>query len=171
MHLAPTTPLKVMHPRTIATLRRLEKAAWFSCVGVKDTKVAIVLSSWDEAVEHCGALEWADLRLEATNQYCERLFARSRERFSKWNEVVVDVTPATMDLVNRKLEPVVREHDLPEMFGQSVAHDIFHLCMEAEYADVCPPAFFAGLAHWYDRGRFPCGWRGGIPPQGNPVVY
>jgi hypothetical protein len=63
-----------MHPTTIATLDKLENAAWFSRVGIKDTDVAIVLSSWQEAIEHCGLIERENLCLEAHNQYCERLF-------------------------------------------------------------------------------------------------
>jgi len=62
-----------MHPRTVATLDQLEKANWFASVGVKDTTAAIVLSSWQEAIEHCSSVEWENLCLEAVNQYCGRL--------------------------------------------------------------------------------------------------
>ena len=64
-----------MHPRTIATLHQLDKADWFSRVGVKDTEIAIVLASWDDAVAHCSSVDWENLCLEAANQYCERLFS------------------------------------------------------------------------------------------------
>ncbi len=160
-----------MHPRTIATLKRLEEAQWFSRVGVRDTQVAIVLSSWNEAVERCGSVEWEDLCLEAVNQYRERLFARSRERYSTWNDVAAHIRQPALDLVDRKIETVVRENHLPEVFRQSVAYDILGVCMEAEFADVCPPAFFAAQAYWYAHGHFPCGWDGGFPPEGKLVIY
>lgn len=30
--------------------------------------------------------------------------------------------------------------------------------MEAEYADIFRPAFYASQAYWYVKGHFPCGW-------------
>jgi hypothetical protein len=68
-----------MHPRTAATLNKLQRAKWFANVGVQDTDVAIVLSSWDQAMEHCSSIEWENLRLEAFNQYRMRLLERSKE--------------------------------------------------------------------------------------------
>jgi len=50
-----------MHPRTAATLEELDKANWFCCVGMRDTTAAIVLSSWKEAIAHCGSVEWENL--------------------------------------------------------------------------------------------------------------
>ena len=58
-----------MHARTIATLEKLEKADWFTNVGVKDTTAATVLLSWNEAIEYCSSVEWENLCLEAMNQY------------------------------------------------------------------------------------------------------
>src|ERR1700736_230171 len=152
-----------MHSRTIATLDKLEKAAWFSRVGVRDTEAAIVLSSWQEAVAHCGSLEWENLCLEAQNQYCERLVERSRERFEKWNDLVDEVKRTTIPFVRRKIEPVVRENSLPNVFEDMVQWDIMGVCMEAEYADVYPPGFYGSQAYWYVKGHFPCGWQGTFP--------
>lgn len=159
-----------MHPRTKATLKQLEQAAWFSKVGVPDTDKAIVLPSWDEAIKHCGSPEWEDLCLEAQNQYCERLFERSRERFNRWNEIAIKVKATTVPLVQRKIAPVVRKHGLPEVFEATVQWDILGICMEAEYADVYPPGFYAALSYFYAHGHFPCGWQGEFP-KGRPVVY
>jgi hypothetical protein len=160
-----------MHPRTIATLKRLEKAHWFSRVGVKDTQVARVLSSWDEAIEHCSSIDWENLCLEALNQFSGRLLAQSKERFSMWNEVTEYIRQPTLKLVDRKIEEVVRENRLPDVFRTRVARDILGLCMEAEYADVCPPTFFAAQSYWYAHGHFPCGWEGGFPPDGKLIIY
>jgi hypothetical protein len=159
-----------MHPRTVATLERLEEAAWFSRVGIKDATAAIVLSSWDEAIAHCASCEWEDLCLEAANQYRERLVERSPERFEKWNDVVDEMKKMTVFLVRRKIETVVREHSLPKVFEDTVQWDILHVCMEAEYADVYPPGFYASQAYWYVNGHFPCGWKGDFP-KGMLVIY
>jgi hypothetical protein len=161
-----------MHPGTIATLEELEQASWFSRVGMKkDSTTAIVLASWPEAIEHCSSPEWDDLCNEAQNQYCERLVERSMERWERWNDVVDEVKKATIPLVNRKIEAVVRAHDLPEIFAAQVHADITSILMEAEYADVYPPGFFASNGYWYVNGHFPCGWSGGVFPKGQLVIY
>lgn len=159
-----------MHPRTIATLEKLEQADWFTVVGVHDTDAAIVLSSWQEAIEHCGSIDWENLCLEAANQLRERLLERSRERYALWNDLVNEIKPVVVPFVQRKIEPVIRKHDLPQMFENTVRWDILHLCMEAEYADVFPPAFYASQAYWYVKGHFPCGWSGTFP-DGKLIIY
>jgi hypothetical protein len=159
-----------MHPRTVATLDRLENASWFSCVGVKDTDAAIVLSSWQEAIEQCSSLEWENLSLEALNQYRERIVERSRERFEQWNEIVEEVTKTTVPFVRRKIEAVVREHGLPKVFEDLVQWDMMGVCMEAEYADVYPPGYYGSQAYWYVKGHFPCGWQGDFP-KGTLIIY
>jgi hypothetical protein len=159
-----------MHPRTAVTLERLDKAQWFSRVGVNDVRLAIVLASWQEAIDHCSSDGWEDLCLEASNQYRERLAERSPERFTKWNEIVDELKSITIPFVRQKIEHVVRENNLPKVFEDMVQWDILGVCMEAEYADVYPPGFYAGLAFWYDKGHFPCGWRGPFP-KGTIVIY
>ncbi len=159
-----------MHPRTVATLEKLDRVEWFSSVGVCDTQNAIVLSSWPEAVDHCSSLDWENLCLEAANQLRERILERSKERFNQWGEVAREVKPVAEALVQRKVAAVVREHQLPKVFVDTVNWDIVHLCMEAEYADVFPPAFYASQAYWYVKGHFPCGWQGEFP-NGKLIIY
>jgi hypothetical protein len=50
-----------MKPAMVATIDQVNNAAWFSRVGVKDTTVAMVLPSWEEAVDSCASIEWEDL--------------------------------------------------------------------------------------------------------------
>jgi hypothetical protein len=159
-----------MHPRTAATLERLDRASWFTRVGVHDAARTTILASWRDAIDHCSSIEWENLCLEAANQYCSRLAERSRERFGKWNEIVDELKKTTLPFVRRKIRDVVREHNLPKVFERTVQWDILHLCMEAEYADVFPPGFYANLAYWYDNGHFPCGWQGQFP-KGTMIIY
>jgi hypothetical protein len=159
-----------MHPRTVATLEKHDKAEWFSRVGIKDTDAAIVLSSWPQAIEHCSSLEWENLCLEASNQYCERLLEHSKERFNQWNDVVAELKPVTIPFVLRKIEAVAQEHNLPRVFGDTVQWDILGVCMEAEYADVYPRGYCASQAYWYVKGHFPCGWEGNFP-AGKLIIY
>jgi len=159
-----------MHERTIATLQQLEMADWFINVGIEDTKTALVLSSWHAAVEHCSSAEWENLCMEAANQYRERLLEKSEERFSKWNEIVDEIKPITEMLVKRRIDAIVEMHNLPVVFEQTVQWDMLHVCMEAEFADVYQPGFYASLAYWYTKGHFPCGWEGEFP-KGRIIVF
>jgi hypothetical protein len=159
-----------MHPRTTATLNKLQQAEWFNCVGVKDTNAAVVLSSWEEAVEHCSSVDWENLCLEAANQYRERLLERSKERFVRWNDIVVEIKRTIEPFVHEKVKAVMNAHKLPKVFEDTVQWDILHVCMEAEYADVYPPGFYASQAYWYVKGHFPCGWEGNFP-NGKLIIY
>ncbi len=159
-----------MHPQTIATLDQLAKTEWFVCVGVKDTAVAIVLSSWHEAIAHCSSTEWENICLDASNQYCRGILERSVERFKRWNEIAIELKETTIPFVRRKIEAVVKEQRLPEIFENMVQWDILGVCMEAEYEDVYPPGFYASQAYWYVKGHFPCGWEGEFP-KGKLIIY
>lgn len=161
-----------MHPSTKNTLDKLDTIEWFSKVGQKSDRLstATILSSWDEAISSCSTIEWENLLLEAANQYCERLAERSRERFNRWNDVVEEMKNYTVDLVKKKIKKTVEENNLPDVFEDTVQWDILHLAMEAEYADVYPPGFYASQSYWYYEGHFPCGWNGEFP-EGNLIIY
>lgn len=159
-----------MHPRTTSTLAELEQKEWFANAGKHDSNRVIFLGGWDEAVKSCSGELWMDLCQEAANQYRSRLAERNRERFRTWNEHVRELKNVTIPLVLRKTKKVVDDNRLPKSFVDAVQWDILHLCMEAEYADVFPPGFFASQAYWYLNGHFPCGWQGEFP-EGKLLVY
>lgn len=159
-----------MHPRTEATLAKLREEQWFLNVGLRDAESAYVLSSWDEAIESCGSPEWEDLCLEAVNQYCARLTEKSPEAYGSWNDKVAELRPLTQAVVREKCASVVADCQLPKVFVDTVDWDILHLCMEAEFADVYPPGFYASQAYWYMKGHFPCGWLGAFP-EGKLIIY
>jgi hypothetical protein len=155
---------------TLVTLQELERADWFRAVGQKDTKAAIVLDSWSKAIASCSSRKWEDLLLEAANQYSEKIFQRSKERFNQWNIIMREMKPITEALVMRKTLPIVLAHKVPKSFEDSVKWDILHLAMESEFADIHPPGFYASQAYWYMQGHFPCGWDGKFP-DGKLIIY
>jgi hypothetical protein len=162
---------ELMHLRTVNTLKQLEEANWFSHVGVQDVDTAIVVSSWQEAMDYCSSSATKNLWLEAANHYSMRLVERSKERFRLWNAIALEMRPVVDTFVSRKIEAVARENNLPKDFRHLVRWEMIHLCMECEYADVYPPGFFASHAYWYTRGHFPCGWQGNFPNDGHLVLY
>jgi hypothetical protein len=160
-----------MDPRTVAVLKQLDETEWFSYVGVKgDITEPRILSSWQEAVDHCSSTYWESICLEAANQYCESIVRVSKERFRLWNEVVLDVKKTVVPFVSRKLGPLLRVNDLPSAFEATVRWDMIHICMETEYADIVAPGFYACQCHWYTEGHFPCGWEGRFP-AGRLIIY
>lgn len=160
-----------MHPRTSATLDQLKGVAWFANVGRVDTDAADVLPDWVSAIASCSAPEWEDLCLEAANQFRERLQERCPGILGDWNARVSAVKPTVESLVDEKTAAVIAENQLPPVFVNTVEWDVLHLCMEAEFADVYPPGFYASQAYWYAGGHFPCGWKGAFPNGGRLVIF
>lgn len=161
-----------MRRTTEQTLLELENAEWFASVGIRNevSKVAVVLSSWEEAIEFCSSVGWENLELELANKLREKLLRTAIDRYRQWNQTAVELKAVTIPLVDRKIAPVVEQNRLPKAFRDAVQWDILHVCMEAEYTDVCPPGFYSGLAFWYVKGHFPCGWLDDSP-QGRPIIY
>ena len=159
-----------MHGTTKATLAELESANWLINVGKHDSERVQILNTWDEAISACSNPEWEDIRLEAANRFREKLAKANVDRFRQWNEIVKEIKPVVEALVERKTAEIVARHSLPKEFINAVRWDILHLCMECEFADVVPPAFYAGQSYWYAKGHFPCGWDGDLP-NGRPIVY
>lgn len=160
-----------MHPRTAATLDELRNIQWFMNVGRNDTDAANVLPDWSSAIESCGSSDWENLCLEAANQYRERLLEKDPACLNTWNNLVASIRPVVTELVREKTAAVVKDNALPKSFIDAVAWDILHLCMEAEYADVHSPGFYASQGFWYMKGHFPCGWYGPFPNGGRLVIF
>ena len=160
-----------MHPRTQATLDKLQQSEWFRNVGVRDAESADVLSSWQDAIESCGSVEWEELCQQAVDQYCARIQERSSAEYERWNEAVIAIKPTSQALVAEKTRDLISKEGLPKVFLDTVDWDILHICMEAEFSDVYPPGFYASQAYWYVKGHFPCGWRGSFPSGGKLIIY
>jgi hypothetical protein len=83
---------------------------------------------------------------------------------------VVEMKKFTEPLIERKIETVVRENNLPKVFRATIRWDILGVCMESEYADGVPPGYYASQAYWYVKGHVPCGWQGNFP-NGMLIIY
>ncbi len=160
-----------MQPSTIVALDELTAIEWFAHVGEKvPHERIVVLSSWKAAVAHCSSDEWEQMRLDSVNRTRATIHRASETRFHEWKQVMDEVKRATVPLVERKVAAVRQANRLPLEFENCVQWDILHYCMEHEYCDILPPGTYRGLAYWYLKGRFPCGWDG-QPPDGRMIVY
>jgi hypothetical protein len=151
-----------MQQRTRELLDDLDSADWFSTVGRPFPEPipneVIFVSSWAEAVECCGSISWENYTLDQRNILTSHLHDHARDRYRCWNQTADEVKAVLIPMLERKIGPVVKVHDLPEIVGHFVRWDVLGACMESEFADIFPTAFFTDLMGWYKRGRFPCGW-------------
>ncbi len=129
-----------------------------------------ILDSWDEAILSGGSQAWHEISNSWANNLPESLAGISEERYKLFNDVCAELRPLAKELAHEKTRPVVEQYGLPPKFTHIVAWDILYTCLEAEYADLIPPAFFVNLAYWYTQGHFPCGWLGDCP-DGILILY
>lgn len=95
----------------------------------------------------------------------------ARDRYQLWNSLVDELKQIIDPMIDRKLKPILELRKTDNgRFRQSIWSDMLLIGMEAEYADIRPPEFYARLAHWYLQGHFPCGWQGEFP-SGKLVIY
>jgi len=159
-----------MNNSSLEFLSRLDAADWFSRIGDNDVEGAHVVSTWRELVRISKKTRWEDFLMERSNDVRRQLSAASKERYFKWNQVIVDINSTTDPLVSSKVSQVKLDNNLPEMFEATIRWEIMFACMEYECLDICPTGFFVRNAEWYIQGHCPCGWLGEFP-QGGWAVY
>lgn len=150
-----------MTPATLDLLARLDAAEWFANVGRPLPADADVLAveSWERAVEFGTSDDWGNYLLEQHNLLTMFLDETDRPRYGRWGDVLAEVQSRTDPLVARKLAPLLANRpSLPDAFDGWVKWAIVGACMQHEHTDARPIGFYAELAEWYVRGRFPCGW-------------
>lgn len=134
-----------MHARTYATLEQLAIPNWFCNVGIQDTKNAIILSSWSEAVDHASTVEWQNICVEAANKLHVQLLQRSKEQYDEWNNIVVDLKRTTIPFVREKIETVVRVNNYPRRLKMQFS-GTFCMCVSSRSTRIsCLPPFMPGM--------------------------
>jgi hypothetical protein len=135
-----------MQQETRQLLADLDGADWFSTVGQPISepllKDVILVSSWAEAVGCCGSDSWENYTLEQRNLLTSHLHDHARDRYRRWNEIVDEVKSMLIPIVERKINPTVKEHALPELVRHCVEWDVLGACMESPTPRTADP--FAG---------------------------
>ncbi|HWB60633.1 MAG TPA: hypothetical protein VG733_14155 [Chthoniobacteraceae bacterium] len=162
-----------LQPETYATLKQLQEAEWFDCVGrfliIEDEPVEVV-TSWEEAMECCTSQEWDWALLESGNIFRGKIRTVSMDELRTWNARVEKVRPLAMSLVNEKTRLTKEQFDLPDVFESNTYAQILMVLMEAEYSQIVAPGNFSKLELLFLNGHFPCGWRGEFP-DGELIIY
>lgn len=160
-----------MNTKSEEVLSAFERIDWFLCVGLRDLQPATVLDSWKEAIAFAtDRFHWESFRLERRNELTVFLHNNAMDRYRKWNEITAELKSRIEPMVCRKIASVSVAHNLPKAFEHCVRWDILGACMEVEYSDLRPLAFYAELAAVYLKGHFPCGWDG-LYPSGHFLIY
>ena len=152
-----------LQDRTLRLMDKLEKADWFSKVGVEDMDKVTILKNWDAAITSCSTLDWENTTLEASNLVTVQLALYHQDRQYSWNDIAYKVKPYIEPLIDKKVAIINSNHGLPKRFYDCVKWDIIHICILSEYEDICPSAFYQRMAQYYLSGHFPCGWDGPFP--------
>lgn len=161
----------LLHAHTQALLDELRAKTWFSHVGAHEAD-AIVLDSWEAALERCASTDWANTQMRGANLISNQLIgAGATDRYRQWNDIVAALKAETHPLIDEKCADVVLRVGQPSVLLDSVRWSILHMCVEREYVDVVSPGFFSRQSRWYLAGHFPCGWRGPFPEGGQMVIY
>ena len=123
-----------MRNETADTLRHLQDASWFSKVGVRDedSNMAVVLSSWRDAVRHCQSVAWDNLAVDTAGRLREKILTKSLERLREWNDLAEDLKKHVLPLVRDKVLAVTEDIPDPDAVRHCCEWDILHLCLETE---------------------------------------
>jgi len=146
---------------------RFETINWFSkCATGSNPALGwdiIWVRDWRTAAESLSHPNWEDTTLHARNALTTHLAARDQSAYQKWNVLMKEARQRIGTEVMPIVEQFQQEHSLSEMFSQCVRWDLLGAVMEATYKRFRPPVFFDRLLTIYERGRFPCGWKGEWP--------
>jgi hypothetical protein len=180
--------------RTLELIEEFRKARWFENVGTPlGYETVVPVYSWEQAIEVALSDEWENTCLEAQNGLTMRLDQDFLDRYMDWNHHIDAINEVLLPIVDpvaiRTIEehadiekfhtrfkimlepgdPTPADHD-SYLFRQVLLSTTRMACMEAEYSDIVPLAFFSEMSAWYLAGHFPCGLTDEYP-NGKLMVF
>ena len=145
---------------------RLRAVPWFSrCAHPTDDDFGfdvIRVNDWQKATECFCAPEWENTTLEAQNGTTIHLSRKYPREYQEWNKLVREAK-SRLTGIFQVAQNFQQEHGLNPKFLDYVKWDVLGIVMEQTYKPCRVPTFFANLLRVYERGRFPCGWKGEWP--------
>jgi hypothetical protein len=145
--------------RAIEMIEMLKNAPWFEHVGMPlEDDTAVPVYSWGQSMKLCLSYDWKDdVLIDARNGLSMILDRDHTKRYQDWNEIIDSIDECLKPAMEELAKLVIEDHDLPEEFKQVLVSTTRMACVEAEYSDIVPPAFFMEIAKWYIAGHLPCG--------------
>jgi hypothetical protein len=129
------------------------------------------LASWKEALAPKRAAAFENVKLEARGDLTAELSKHHKARKAGWNELTREIRQRVITMFEAQCTEFAAKHSLGDKLWSSTRWDILGACMECEYADIVPAKFYGNLAQVYLAGHFPCGWSGGLYPDGQLEIY
>lgn len=151
--------------QTIELIEKFKQAPWFENVGkpLEDDSV-VPVNTWDVAMKLCLSYDWRDdVLLDAKNRLSIILERDHRKRSQDWNKIGDEVDDRLNSPMEKVARSIIADRGLPKEFEWVIVYTTGMACIEAEYSDIVPPAFFMQLASWYLAGHLPCGMTGKSP--------
>jgi hypothetical protein len=162
-------------------LDRVGRFRWFAAAGRPCAKAHVASDLSDAVHGHWRGWGPKSHSIWSKASHALERKARRREGDSWIDGVFVRVGESTGRSVARGmrdyLDRMARRHPRYDPAGvyASIAIDVpDRVLSDVAWAAVevllGSPAFFSELLSWHERGRWPCGWRGGVPPKGRIVI-
>lgn len=181
--------------RTLELIEEFRRCQhWFGQLGAPPIYDTVVQAeSLVSALRMYHSTRWRNICTEASNGLSMRLDRDFLDRYSSWNEhvssidevLVPIIDPIVLEFIDAhpeidglretfKLwrdpdEPVPQPHECL-IFRQTTLSALRMACLEAEYSDIIPLAFFSEMSAWYLAGHLPCGLTDEYP-NGKLVIY
>jgi hypothetical protein len=153
---------------TTELFESLRRIPWFSnCGRPADDNLGLEVdwvSDWTTATKCFSDPEWENTTLEARNVLTSHLAKRHAREYQEWNKLVRKAKEKLESGVYQIARDFQQKHRLTQTFVDCVKWDGLGMVMEETYKECRPPMLFFGtLLAVYERGRFPCGWKGEWP--------
>lgn len=156
---------------------RINNIKWFVNCGTSITegninRNVVQVNSWEQAQIWYSDVNWENTTLEARNTLTEFLHNRFPNKYLEWNSTVRDAKDYVETTLSTKLQTYREQNNIDNVFVDCVKWDILNAIVEFAYSDCKKiPIFFLDLLLVYENGKFPCGWNGEYPNNGELVVY
>lgn len=156
-------------------IARIEQIEWFKHCGeplAMGTNLPMIpVTDWGQATLRYHDTYWQYAILEARNVLTRRLDAKFHNEHQKWNTVTKLAKAFLISNVRPRLIVVQQQQGLDKEFVDTVEWNLLAAMMHDAYYRCLPKTgFFMDVLALHEAGHFPCGWEGGIWPEGKLVV-
>ncbi len=101
-----------------------------------------------------------------------QLAANCKSDFQQWNKVVGYANTFLEEKIQPKLIAVKQIHTLDQKFLATVDWNLTAALMQDAYSHChLTERFFPQMLDIYEDGHYPCGWDGGVWPQGKLIIF
>lgn len=182
---------EMISDRTEELIEAFSTCNWFQNVGTPPGHDTVEqVHGWKQAITMFHSLDWENNCLEARNGLTMRLDRDFRDRLQSWNEQIKAIDRRLIPIIDPVAIRTVEEHpECDELrdtfkifwernpkpheslkFRHTLLSTVSMACMEAEYSDVIPLAFFSEMSAWYLAGHLPCGLTDEYP-NGKLIIF